>query len=329
MGLIGLTPVDGGLEQFGFPAPLPIERTSSGLPMKSSLRFMPILLAVATLAHAQDEVSSVSSEFETAPATITNARILGEIPDGTPPPPAPPKPEYHVAARDVLSTTTHEQGGRTITIREIKPIAQPPPPAEIMPAAPDAEFSQRLAEYREAHPKNELVFLAATVFRSKDSPPRTLVRWWPMGGNGTITFWSSADFALIAGGINSFADTAGDTHHMLMGWGNVDIGRMADLYAAAGREYDAPDLPDFPAGKATFQIIGDTKPTADELIVIQSLHDLYNSELERLRTAYEGRERARIEREAYLKANPPQPKDITLNFWRTEKPATNGKGESK
>jgi len=300
--------------------------------MKSSLRIIPVLLAAATLAQAQDEVSSVSSEFETAPlAEPTTARILGEIPDGTPPPPAPPKPEYHVAARDVLSTATHEQGGRTITIREIKPIAlpPPPPPVEITLAEPDAEFSQRLAEYREAHPKNELLFLGATVFRSKDSPPRTLVRWWPQGGRGTITFWSSADFALIAGGINSFADTAGDSHHLLMGWGNVDIDRMAELYTAAGREYDAPDLPEFTDGKATFEVIGDTEPTAEELVVIQSLHDIYNSELERLKTAYEGRERARIEREEYLKANPPQPKDITLNFWRTEKPAANGKGESK
>jgi hypothetical protein len=65
------------------------------------------------------------------------------------------------------------------------------------------------------------------------------------------------------------------------------------------------------------------------LVVIQSLHDVYNRELERLRTAYEGRERARIEREEYLKPNPPQPKDITLNFWRTEKPVANGKGVSK
>jgi hypothetical protein len=219
----------------------------------------------------------------------------------------------------------------TDPIREIKPIAlpPPPPPAAAISGEVDADFSQRLAEYRETHPKNELLFLGATVFRAKDSPPRTLVRWWPQGGNGTITFWSSADFALIAGGINSFADTAGDSHHMLMGWGNVDIDRMAELYAAKGREYAAPDLPRFSEGKATFEITGDTKPTAEELVVIQSLHDVYNSELERLETAYEGRERARIEREEYPKANPPQPKDITLNFWRTEKPAASGKGVSK
>lgn len=298
--------------------------------MKPFLRILPFLFASLSLVQAQDEVDTLSFESKRNPATPTTARILGDIPDGTPPPPAPPKPEYYVAARDVLSTATHEQGGRTITIREIKPIDLPPPPPPAEPATveQDAEFSQRLAEYREAHPKNELLFLGATVFRSKDSPPRTLVRWWPIGGKGTITFWSSADFALIAGGINSFADTAGDSHHMLMGWGNVDIDRMAEVYAAKGREYDAPDLPDFPEGKATFEITGETKPTAEELVLIHSIHDLYNSELARLKTAYEGRERARIEREAWLKANPPQPKDITLNYWRVEKPASEQRGET-
>jgi hypothetical protein len=291
-----------------------------------------VALVGSLLVRSQDVPVTSTRESAVVPAaTPTTAHIIGNIPDGTPPPPQPPKPVFIVPAADILASTTQQQGGRTITIRKIKPIAlpPPPPPAEITFAEPDAEFSARLAEYREAHPKNELLLLGATVFRSKDSPPRTLVRWWPQSGRGTITFWSSADFALIAGGINSFADTAGVTHHTLMGWGNVDINRMAELYAAKGREYDAPDLPEFPEGKATFQITGDTKPTAAELVVIQSLHDIYNSELARLRTAYEGRERVRIEREAYLKANPPQPKNIVLNYWRTEKTTTTGKGESK
>jgi hypothetical protein len=137
------------------------------------------------------------------------------------------------------------------------------------------------------------------------------------------------DFALIAGGIHSFADTAGHTHSVMMSWSNVDIDRMAALRSAGGREYDAPDLPEFPEGNATFEISGDLQPSAEEMVVIQSLHDIYNNESARLRTAYEGRERSRIEREEYLKANPPQPKNITLNFWRTETPAPNGKGHSK
>jgi hypothetical protein len=305
-------------------------KVNPNLLMKQISQIIPVLLAIVSLAHSQDEVSSASRESEATLVSPTTARILGEIPDGTPPPPQPPKPEYQIAARDVLSTATHEQGGRTITIREIKPIALPPPPVpvEAISTESDAVYAQCLAEYRETHPKSGILICSATVFRSKDSPPRTLVRYWPEGNGGDITFWSSADFALIAGGINSFADSAGNSHYMLMGWGNVDLDHMAELYAAKGREYGAPDLPEFPEGKASFQIIG-KQPDAENLAPIQALHDLYNSEYERLKTACEGRERARFEQEAYLKRNPTHPKNITLNYWRTETPATTGKGESK
>lgn len=288
-------------------------------------------VAASVLAYSQNAPTGVSTEPAVAPvAAPTTARILGTIPDGTPPPPALPKPKLEISSKDVLQTTTHEQGGRTIAIREIKPIALPPPPAPVVPQANtelDGEFSVKLAEFRATHPRSELLFLGATVFRSKDSPPRTLVRWWPMGKGEEITFWSSADFALIAGGIQSFVDTAGDTHSLFMGWGNVDIDRMTDLMASKGREYAAPDMPEFAEGIATFKVTKG-QPAAEDLVAIQSLHDLYNTEYSRLLAAWQGRERARIEREAYLKAHPPQPKDITLNYWRTEKPASKGKGEA-
>ena len=87
-------------------------------------------------------------------------------------------------------------------------------------------------------------------------------------------------------------------------------------------------MPDLPKGKATFQIIGEA-PAAEELVAIQSLHDIYHTELARLTTAHAGREKARIQHQAYLKANPPQPKNITLNYWRTEKPSTHGKGAAQ
>ena len=250
------------------------------------------------------------------------ARILGEIPDGTPPPPAPPKPKFIVPAKDVLATTSQQQGGRTITFQKIKPIALPSPPEPASPVAPidAAALQDRLAGARESHQKSNMIMLGATVYHFKDSPPRTLVTYWPEGAEESITFWSSADFSLISG-ISSFVATDGATCSLFMMWSNQNVARMADLFTVQSREYHGPNMPDFSNGSATFVIFGKQPNNPSVLVPIQSLHDIYNSEYGRLKTAYEGRERARIEREAYLKANPPRPKNITLNYWRTEKPA--------
>lgn len=86
-------------------------------------------------------------------------------------------------------------------------------------------------------------------------------------GGRTITLWSSADFALIAGRINSFEDSAGETHYLLMGWGNVDFDRMSDLNAVRRREYKAPAIPDFPAGNASYKVVG-TQAAAADLVSI-------------------------------------------------------------
>ncbi len=272
---------------------------------------------------SQDENNSLSEETALAP---TAARILGNIPDGTPPPPEPPKPKFIVPATDVLESKSMEQGGRNITVRKIKPIALPPPPPPVEPLSPEAEaaFREKVAAYRTSHPRTKMAFISATVFRSNDSPPRTLVRCWAEGKRQTITYWSSADFGLISG-IHAFADATGTTHSMLMGWGYADLESISDMRAARLKAYGATAPPNFPEGKASFKIIGEPL-AAEDLAPIQALHDLYNNEYTRLKSAFEGRERARLEREAYLKANPPQPKDITLNYWRIEgKPTTTAK----
>ena len=285
--------------------------------------FISTLIASTAFVHSQTE--SGTGVSPASPSTTT-ARIIGTIRDGTPPPPPPPKPEYHIASRDVLSTKTHQQGGRTITVREIKPInlPQPPAPVEVTPNALDNSFIEQMRAYHATHPRPELLCLGATVFLSANHPPRTLVRYWSIDHKSQITFWSSADFSLIAGGISSFIDTTGADHSIFMSWSHMDADLVSKVYAAQNRVYQKPEIPAFPEGKATFQIIG-AAPAAEELIAIQSLHDIYNSELPHLQTAYQSREQARLQREAYLKANPPQPKDITLNYWRTEKPATTNK----
>jgi hypothetical protein len=306
--------------------------------MKSCIFTCLLLGCPGLLAQSQDipieetpSLPTVEIAAKSPPATvISTARILGNIPDGTPPPPAPPKPPFVVAPQDILSTTTHQQGGRTITVREIQPIALPPPPAPPPAPAPLTPAQlERIDSYRATHPKNVILFLGATVYRSKNAPPRTLVRYWANGRGEAVTFWSSADFSLIAGGIHSFVDSASETHHILMGWGNVDIDDEAARGTTRRRLYQAPEIPALPTENAGFVIVGKVPVDASALVPIQSLHDLYNREYDRLLTAYQGRERARIQHEADLKANPPKPKNIILNYWRTETPAAPVKGGAK
>ncbi len=281
-----------------------------------------VVLASAAFATAQDDPAADASQSAATPiVTSTTARILGKIPDGTPPP-APPSRRFVIPDRDVLETKTHRQGGRTVTVRRIKPLPIPPPaiPAFVPDPGKVAEFQRRIAGYRETYRGTELLFLGATVFRSKDAPPRSLVRCWPQNGGGSFTFWSSADFALIAGGINSFFDESGGSHAIFMSWGNADIDRKTGFLIAA------PVIPAFPQGAADFRLEG-AHPDADDLAAIQCLHNLYNENLPDLKIAYRGREDARIAREAYLKAHPPKPRDITMNYWRTEEPAPKGGGK--
>ena len=254
---------------------------------------------------------SVTSNIQVSTAD----RILGTIPDGTPPPPAESKPGFMVPKKDIIDTSTQQEGGRTITVREIKPIVLPSPPAEPIPTAPTDASRFPIAETQLDRPKFPIVNLSATVYQPKDTAPRTLVRWWPLGKGESIEFWSSADFTLIAGGIQSFADSTGATHLLTIGCGKVDTDRLTDLQAAK-----APTIPEFPAGQATVAYVGKA-PGEDEALVIQSLLHLYNKNHATLLTAYQGREQSRLALAAELKAHPPKPKDITLNYWRTEKPA--------
>ena len=123
-----------------------------------------VLVAVMSVASVrsqeQDSAAPVAPNrtiaAPVAPTIIpTTARIIGNIPDGTPPLPTPPKPAFVVPTQDVLATTTHQQGGRTITIQRIKPIALPPPPEPAQPLAQldDAAFQARVAAFQANHPR--------------------------------------------------------------------------------------------------------------------------------------------------------------------------------
>ncbi|MBC8127871.1 MAG: hypothetical protein H8M99_12090 [Gloeobacteraceae cyanobacterium ES-bin-144] len=275
-----------------------------------------------------------------AEAKPNTARVIGKLPDGTPPPPEPPKPGFFVPNSEVLSSKTHREGGRNITVREIQPITLPPPPAP--PPQIDREnpiVKQRIAEIRARiqNTKNTLntISLGANIYHSVVHSPRSLVSYWPqhlqVEGERleTVTFWSSADFALLTS-VPKFVDAHDNPCMMFLMWSVYDIDRTTSLFARHGRKYNPPAIPEFAPGKATYQIVSGN-PDAKSLADIQAVHDLYNNEFEKLSAAYASRERARREREEWDKAHPQKPKDITLNYWRIDAPITNKntKGQTK
>jgi hypothetical protein len=288
------------------------------------MKTAPIVFAafMAFVVSTHSQVADVVDSREPAQIPLTSpatARILGDLADGTAPPTAPEKPEFIVAAKDVISTKTVQQGDRTITIQRIKPIPMPqsvPVPApEPLEISEQAAMLERATEISEPQPKWDFLMVAATVFQFMDAPPRTMVTYWPGGMGESVTFWSSADFRLLEGFTN-FVAADGHAYSIMLMLNNQETASTADLQAS-----DGPQLPDFPNGKATFTLSDDAPADPQLLAPFQALHDIYNNEQPRLLHAWQGRERARLQREAEFKANPPQSRDVTIRYWRTKLPA--------
>lgn len=286
--------------------------------MKAIPSLILTFLAVSAFARSQDGPSGNAPD---PGATITTARILGNIADGTPPPPSAPRPRFQPSSNEILRTTTHQQGGRTVTIQQIKPPPIPPVPdcrAGIPSEASSEAFRQKAEEFRASHPRSRFLFIGAAVYRSQDSPPRTLMRLHPEGRGETLELWSDMDMALVAGGINSYLADDGVPRHLIIGWSNIVVDNLARFFAAEDRPYAPPPPPEFTGGDATFHITRG-QPSAADLAAIRSLHGIYNSNHGKLLAAWRGREDARLRREAWLRANPPQPRDIVLKYWRNSK----------
>lgn len=250
-----------------------------------------------------------------------SAHILGDLQISTATLPEASKPGYVVAPQDILDSKTIEQGGRKITIQQIKPIALSPPAQAPLDVA-DPAVQQRLTLATDPSAVSDIVFVGASVFHPHAGPVRTCATICLSGPGRSATLWSSADFGLLAE-ISAFADASGAEHGLAMAWSPLEIESLTD---AADPGTIVPPLT---AGAATF-IITEGAPDAATLAAIQGLHDIYNRDLTRLQTARAAREQARLAQEAEFKARPPKPKDIVLNYWNVSGTApSNKKGAAK
>lgn len=236
---------------------------------------------------------------------------VGTVADGTPFPPALPKviPKFHVE-----TTTLHRLADHDVTMQRVNDPGLPaPPPPE--PPLSEKEYealraSEKWQEVVANHKDSQMLFLSATVYDHK----RTFVRWYR---NGTplksFAAWSNVDFNHVSG-MGGF-EVEGVQYALLMGIGNDDTMRWNTQMAKRGREIDEPTAPNFPDDRPAFVLVEGDEKDVEGMAPMLGLHQLYKLEKIRLTAAYEGRERARLEHEAYLKAHPPVTPDTVIQFW--------------
>lgn len=258
-----------------------------------------LLLAMAACAQTPDD----------------GAHILVLIPDGTPAPASPPPARFDIQRKHIRSEQVHRRNGANLTVRTIEPIRLPDRKPAASPINRESPAAADWIERQETdHPEAIFSLMGATVHLLPDGNVRTLLHIWPQRGGQPSVFWSSADFRLLAP-ITRFAGDDGRERHLMLAW---SIERT-DAQTAASLP-----IPAIPSEGPGFTAIGNASEEA--LAVVRSLHGIYEKNHASLLAAYEGRERARIRREAEERKRPVRKKDIVLHTWATRPGANFRKG---
>jgi len=276
------------------------------------------LLLVSLISRFQTAVVLLvaCSGFEICVAEVQQSdekvEILGGISDGTSPPPKPPKvlPDL-----PVVREISHIDTGRLIRMKRVEDPGYPEPEPKPMAQSENDEeaFWMSLSDERKAEIdaiNNALVFsLSATVVDHR----ATRLHW---RHNGKIyEAWSNVDFNHLTGFTRFKVD-----------------GRYYDPYFGIGNTSSEMEgvekAPDFPTRQPTFILTRGDAGDTDALEGVEALHTLYRAERGRLKTAYEKREMTSLERQRYLEANPPKPRDVTIQFWKRELSDKSGKEEA-
>jgi len=160
-------------------------------------------------------------------------------------------------------------------------------------------------DWQEKQSHTTSLFLSASVVDHR----ATLLRWWE--GGKEYQAWSNLDFKYLTG----FASFSKGERHFVTFMG------VGDVSSASLREESMFGIPaDLPTGAPDFRMIQGAAGESEGYDAIVALHELYATDGQRLRVAYELRKTRQRAAEAELRANPPIPKDIVLNFWKVEPP---------
>jgi hypothetical protein len=236
------------------------------------------------------------------------ARILGELPVATLS--TDPKPGFTVKPTDLISSQVHHQGGRTITLSEIKPIALPTRLKPTPPALTDPAVQQRLQNPSTDPQDAGLILAGATVFRLPDGTARSLVTLTSATTAETVTFLSSADFGLLAS-ISAFTGTDGKNRSLILSWSTEPCDTPTDLATRLQHHHGLKKLPKLPPGTPSYALLAGNPDPATRT-ALQSLHQIYTTEHPRLLAAHQ----ASLLQQTTLNSAAPPPKNLTLHHWQ-------------
>ena len=255
--------------------------------------------------------------------------ILEAISDGIPlKPVAKPSPARFkvISSRTVMMDVVGEaevpgiapvKGRANVTVQMVEePVFSAPsaPPAPL-PAlkVDDPAVLARLAELQEKYQSTSLVFISATVYDHK----RSLLRIHSIGDDASeVSAWSNLDLNHFGGFSGYRVKDAVDgklyDYGMLLGLGNE---------AAPAFPNKIPKLPDLEKSGPAFVVL-DGKARSSAMDVLEQIHDLYRNDGKRMEADFRAREKILAERKAFLAANPPKPKDVTIRFWNRDSNTT-------
>jgi len=276
--------------------------------MKTNLIVFVAFMAIAISGHSQESGQAVSQPV-TAPAATASqaAQTIAPVDTGGFVPPAPRQPLPAIDESQVISRARVLEGGRTITLERIQPPDLPEPPNLAVPRLTPEEMAARRAAWlagRRAHPV-VMAGLSGMIYDHK-----TTLLWWRYG-DVEYQAWSNVDFNLFRG--ISQVEMDGTTYHLFMMFSDQSTAprRLRSGRVITPKQPEIPLLPEEPG----FVVIQGDPSDEGALRVVSELHDYYQFKRDQLVAAYEQQLRYQAAAQAWEKAHPPQPENVTIRVW--------------
>ena len=218
---------------------------------------------------------------------------------------AEPTPEASIVTdpNKIVDSTTYDLGDRLLTVQELTKDALPVPPLPPPVITPALSGPRRTFKTQ----NHGFINVGAQIYKRANQPTRSLIRYQINGQAEAITFWSSADWSIIAG-LGNLTAPDGKIWHLMCMPSVYDLDRKYFR-----QQMQAPAIPEMPAGATTYQVVSGN-PTAEQMAPIALYHAYYDAHSVELKTAYQARinEQQRLAAEA--KANPKPPEDIVMQY---------------